>query len=138
MDDCIADELARRKRVEFYYGGKVCARCGETDAEMLGCYSRIDFHHLVGRENESEFGVCLCHNCHALAHAQLKEVGIVDLSPKPERNLLEVLALILRAVGKTMQNWGERFAEYAERLADLIEELDERDPSWRQIPEAQL
>lgn len=138
MCEHIAGEIARRKRVEILLEGKACVRCGETNAEMLGSYTKTDLHHVVGRANEPDLVVCLCKSCHAYAHAQLKEIGIVDLSPKPERNLLEVVALILSALGKTLQDWGERFAEYAERLAALIEQLDERDPSWRQIPEAQL
>ncbi len=138
MCEHIANELARRRRVEILYEGKACARCGETNAEMLGHYSRIDFHHLIGRENESEFGVYYCHNCHALAKAQQKQVGIVDLSPKPQRNLLEVVMFLLRAIGHTLKDWGERLSEYADKLADLIESLDESDPSWRELPEAQL
>ena len=136
MYDNTADEIARRKRVENRYEGNACARCGETDAEMLGCY--IDLHHVVGRAHDPKLVVYLCHNCHAVARAQQKEVGIVDLSPKPQRNLLEVIALVLKAVGRTLKDWGERFGDYAERLAALIEQLDAHDPTWRELPEAQL
>ena len=138
MCEHIANELARRKRVEILFEGKSCVRCGETNADMLGRYSKIDLHHEIGKVYDPDLVVYLCKNCHAWAHARFKALGVVDLSPKPKRNLLEVITLLLRGIGHTLQDWGERLSEYADKLADLIESLDESDPSWRELPEAQL
>ena len=138
MCEHIANELARRRRVEILYEGKVCVRCGETNLDMIRSYSKIDLHHVIGEVNDPDFVVYLCKSCHAWAHARFKALGIVDLSPKPKRNLLEVITLLLRAIGHTLKDWGERLSEYADKLADLIESLDELDESWRELPEAQL
>ncbi len=138
MCEHIAGELARRKRIETLREGKACARCGETNAELIRGYSRIDLHHVVGRANDPDLVVYLCSNCHDWAHARFVELGIVDLSPKPRRNLLEIVTLLLRAIGHTLKDWGERLSEYADRLADLVESLDESSPGWRELPEAQL
>ena len=136
--DSFADEAARKQRLKALYEGKACARCGETNDERLGGYSRIDLHHLAGRANDPDLVVYLCLGCHAQAHAQLKEVGVVDLSPKPSRNLLEVIATVLRAMGRTLKDWGEQMLEYGERLFAYIEAQDARDPSWRDRAEVQL
>jgi hypothetical protein len=136
--DSFADEAARKQRLKACYEGKACARCGETNAEMLGGYSRIDLHHLAGRAHDPDLVVYYCRNCHAVAAAQLKEVGVVDLSAKPNRNLLEVIATVLRAMGRTLKDWGELLLEYGERLFAYIEALDALDPSWRDLPEVQL
>jgi hypothetical protein len=136
--DNFANEAARKQRLKALYEGKACARCGETNAEMLGAYSRIDLHHLAGRAHDPNLVVYLCRNCHAVAAAQLKEVGVVDLSPKPKRNLLEVIAILLRAMGRTLKDWGEQMLEFGERLFDYIEAQDARDPSWRDLVEVQL
>ena len=138
MPNNIANEIARTQRLKVLLEGKACARCGETNLDMIRPYSKIDLHHEVGRVNDPRLVVYLCRNCHAWAHARFKETGIVDLSPKPKRNLLEVVAVLLKAIGGTLKDWGERLVDYAERLAALIEQLDERDPLWRELPEAQL
>ena len=104
MNDHIADEVARTQRLRTLLEGRTCARCGETDLEMIRPYSRIDLHHEVRRANDPGLVVYLCSNCHYWAGARLKELGIVDLSPKPERNLLEVVALVLKAVGCTLRD----------------------------------
>ena len=136
--ETIANEAARKQRLEALYADKACARCGETNIEMLGCYSRIDLHHVAARSYDPDLVVYLCRNCHAVAQAQLKEIGVVDLAPKTKRNLLDVLAVVLRAVGCTLKDWGERFMAYGEQLIEFIRELDEKDASWRELPAAQL
>jgi hypothetical protein len=138
MSEPTASDVARRRRVKVLYEGKSCARCGETDADMLGCYSKIDLHHVIGKAHDPDLVVYLCRSCHAYAHARLKELGIVDLSPKPARNLLEVVTILLRAIGHTLREWGESFADYADRLADLMESLDATAPAWRELAEAKL
>ena len=136
--DNFASEAARKQRLKALYEGKACVRCGETNAEMLGAYSRIDLHHVVGRANDPDLVVYYCRNCHAVAGAQLKEVGVVDLSAKPRRNLLEVIATVLRAMGRTLMDWGACLLEFGEQLFAFIEAEDARDQSWRELPEAQL
>ena len=125
MSDNFANEAARRARIEALYGGKVCARCGETNIEMLGGYSWIDLHHVAGRTNDPRLVVYLCRNCHAVAHAHLKETGVVDLAPKEKRNLLDVIAAVLKSMGRTLKDWGERLMAYGEQLVEFVEQLDE-------------
>lgn len=136
MDDYLADEVARRARLEVLYGGKACARCGASDVELLEGYSRIDLHHVAGRGNDPDLVVYLCRNCHAEAHAHLKETGAVDLSPPPERNLLEVVATVLVALGTTLVDFGQQLLVYGERLLALIGPLDEHHAGWRGLAEA--
>jgi hypothetical protein len=93
-----------------------CIYCGCAEPVALRPVTRkflVD-HHLLGRNHDPKSKLCLCQNCHALAHENLLNAE-VDL--EPESNPANRVAKMLRAEAVHL----EMLADAKRRQAALLE-----------------
>ncbi len=71
----------------------------------------LEEHHLVGRNNDPNLTVLLCHNCHFSAHEGYLQAGI-SMRPEPDpilrvATMLEGLAVFLKILATALLGWAE-------------------------------
>ncbi len=128
-----AERQARRERK--LGENPVCIRCGTEDfwALIEAPKRLLQEHHVAGRRHDSELTACLCMNCHAILHEELRKAGV---SLKPTSTWPERLAEMLVAIGTLLRSLGERLILWGEKLYEFILALTKHFPEWRDLPEA--
>lgn len=114
----------RRRQKRFWSDNPTCVLCGEPNLERLTPVSLdwlkahrvlIQFHHPVGVQNDPEFEVPVCHNCHAMAHEGLAQAGISmrrETNPKTRvAVMLEALAVFLEILADAVRRWARILRE---------------------------
>jgi hypothetical protein len=117
-------------------GGSACVLCGEIDPAVLVAVDRslLEFHHTAGAANDPTLGGWLCRNCHAVATAAQRDVG-VELRHRDDRHAVERLEAALRSLASFFALLAERLFAWADRLASLVATLDASVPQWRVVTE---
>lgn len=123
----IKAQLRREKRAERLGDSHICVICGCTER------TKLQVHHVAGRNHDPHLTVILCDTCHMRAHLRALDVG-VSMHAAP--TFLEALVATLRAIGSLLIMVGEALIEKAERCVRLVGGLDKDCPNWRQLPEA--
>jgi hypothetical protein len=122
--------LARReRRLPDDYECLLCQiRAPEVLLRFYG--DLIEFHHLAGYRNDSQLGVMLCLNCHAIA-TEAQRRGGVELGRAPQPCPLARLISWLAGVGVFLHSLAHSAARLAGTLRDLLRFLNEKYPGWR-------
>jgi hypothetical protein len=94
----------------------------------------LEAHHVVGKANDASLTIPLCRNCHAKLTEELQRLGAsMDHPP----TLLDRVVAILRSLAAFFRTLAEKLSEWAEAVVRFIAALDDKDPTWRDMPEAQ-
>jgi len=139
--DPMKTAVREQKRRDRLPANAACALCGETDPvklrkateEAVAGIARRQFleaHHVMGRHIDPDLIVVLCLNHHAEATESLRRGGV---AMEPQKNLLELLVLALKAVSAFLQNALRSIERWIGRIEKFIRSLDAECPSWREI-----
>jgi hypothetical protein len=126
----IQNDRRRVKRERMLGENAACAFCGITTPEVLLRAHRnlIDGHHAVGRANDADLIVPLCHNHHAILTESYARAGV---SMHPAETVLDRFIAVLKALGAFFVALAQTCWRWAEDILRFMEWLDQRCPDWR-------
>jgi hypothetical protein len=127
----------RKARLERRLGpNAVCVLCGFADLAALVLVHRtfLEKHHVFAVAHVPGATVPLCRNCHAIQTERMRDAGI-PLTDN-DRSTLEVLEAVLRANAIFQRAQADAWESFADDTRRLIDDLDERDPGWRDLERA--
>lgn len=112
----------------------VCARCGERDPVAFNevRVRFLDAHHVCGRKQEPELTILLCASCHRKLGLLLTELGLDATEPE---TLLHRIRNILLGLSTFFGDLADQLGHWAQELHELILQLDEMVPEWRETLE---
>ena len=112
-----------------------CVRCGVTTPETLVPVHRalLEAHHVCTRANDEGLTVPVCRNCHAILTERQQASGVTFAAPP---TLLHQIAAALESFFTFLYEMCERGMDWVTALSELIEDLDNGYPGWRQLPNA--
>jgi hypothetical protein len=130
--DPIGNEVRKVRRARRL-GTAVCFLCGFADPVALVRANRtlLERHHPLAIAHAPAATVPLCRNCHALETERMRDAGI----PLMKDNLsdLDVIEAVLRAQSVFLRDEADAWAGFAADLRRRIDDLDCRDPKWRDL-----
>jgi hypothetical protein len=108
----------RRRQRRFPIDNPACLLCGEPNLECLRPVTLdwleahrvlIEMHHVASEQNDPEFVVAVCLNCHRKVTEGLAQAGVSmrrESNPKTRvAVMLEALAIFLSMLAEAVRRW---------------------------------
>ena len=108
----------RKRQKRFPIDNPTCLLCGEPNLECLRQVTPdwlkahrvlIEIHHVVLEQNDAEFVVAVCLNCHRKVHEGLAQAGVGERSESDPKTrvavMLEALAVFLGMQSQAVRRW---------------------------------